>query len=163
MTNRAPHLTAYQRAQQRWQGTGMTDTALTTFAEYQRGKGLADTTVTNRETILRTLERFTRRQLLDHDLHDLRHYLGRPATPTRPSIKPRTRRTEHTAMLAFFRFAHSEHLIEENPTTRLDPVSAPKGEPRPFTKEQIDAMLGSGAYRRTRAMILLAYYQGLRV
>ncbi|MGX5772718.1 tyrosine-type recombinase/integrase [Microbacterium trichothecenolyticum] len=42
-------------------------------------------------------------------------------------------------------------------------MQVPKGEPRPFSPEQVDAMLLSGAYRKTRAMILLGYYQGFRV
>ena len=66
-------------------------------------------------------------------------------------------------MVAVYTFLHEEGLRDDNPTVRLAPVTAPKGEPRPFTRQQIDAMLGSGAYRRTRAMILLGYYQGFRV
>lgn len=130
---------------------------LETFATYERGKGLADTTVRNRESILRTLERKADRPLLEIELGDLRRYLGRPA------MKAGTRRTERGAMIAFYTFIQDEGLRADNPTTRLDAITAPKGEPRPFTWEQIEAMLTSGAYRRTRAMILIGYYQGFRV
>jgi integrase/recombinase XerD len=39
----------------------------------------------------------------------------------------------------------------------------PRARPRPFTVEQIQRMLTGGAYGRTRAMILLGFYQGFRV
>ena len=135
----------------------MTTNALTTFAAYQRGKGLADTTVRNRDSILRTLERRSGKPLPALDIHDLRAHLGRVG------VAAGTRRTERGAMVALYTFLQEEGLRADNPTVRLPPVTAPKGEPRPFSRGQIDAMLGSGAYRRTRAMILLGYYQGFRV
>ncbi len=154
----SPQLGAYQRARARWEPTVMDDNqTLDTFAAFERGKGLADTTVRNRESILRTLQRTIGTPLLEMELSDLRRYLGRPG------IKPGSRRTERGAMLAFYAFAQDDNLRDDNPTLRLDAVHAPKGEPRPFTAEQIDAMLTSGAYRHTRAMILLGYYQGFRV
>jgi len=135
----------------------MSNDILHTFATYQRGKGLADTTVRNRDSILRTLESKSDRPLLGLDIHNLRAYLGRPG------VAAGTRRTERGAMVALYTFLHEERLRDDNPTVRLAPVTAPKGEPRPFSPEQIDAMLDSGAYRKTRAMILLGYYQGFRV
>lgn len=153
----SPQLTAYQRAQARWQSATMDDEILSAFAAYQRSKGLADTTVRNRASILRTLQHRTGRSLLELTITDLREHIGRKG------IQPGSRRTERGAILAFYTFAHHEGLIAQNPAERLDPITAPKGEPRPFTREQIDAMLNSGAYRRTRAMILLGYYQGFRV
>ena len=130
---------------------------LDAFTVHQRGQGLAQTTVRNRDSILRTLERHAGIPLLEMEVEHLRGYLGRGR------ISAGTRRTERGAMVAFFTFAHEEGWCQENPTQRLAPVTAPKGEPRPFTREQVDAMLTSGAYRRTRAMILLGYYQGFRV
>lgn len=135
----------------------MTATLLHEFACYQRSKGLADTTVRNRESILLTLERRAAEPLHGLSLSELRTHLGRPG------IKPGSRRTERGAMVAFYTFLHGEGLRDDDPSIRLAPVCAPKGEPRPFTREQIDAMLTSGAYRKTRAMILLGYYQGFRV
>lgn len=135
----------------------MTLTLLADFASFQRGKGLADTTVRNRDSILRTLHKVTGRPLIELQLSDLRLQLGREG------IAAGSRRTERGAFVAFYTFAHEDGYRGDNPTTRLAPVTAPKGEPRPFTADQIDAMLTSGAYRRTRAMILVGYYQGFRV
>lgn len=130
---------------------------LTRFASYQRSKGLADTTVRNRDSILRTLERNSGAPLIELQLSDLREHLGRRG------IKAGSRRTERGAIVALYMFLLSEGMRDDDPSARLAPITAPKGEPRPFTREQIDAMLTSGAYRRTRAMILVGYYQGFRV
>jgi integrase/recombinase XerD len=135
----------------------MNNKLLGEFAAYQRGKGLAETTVRNRQSIISTLAKVTGKQLLDVDLRDLRNQLGRPG------VQPGTRRTERGAFIAFYVFIQDDGYRADNPTDKLAQVTAPRGEPRPFTREQIDRLLSSGAYRRTRAMILLGYYQGFRV
>ena len=153
-----PQFSAYRRAQARWQSADMDTDVLSTFNIFQRGKSLADTTIRNRESILRTLSRASGRPLLELDLTDLRSYLGRPG-----AAKPGTRKTERGVLTTFYSFLRDEGLRGDDPAERLAPVTAPKGEPRPFTRQQIDAMLDSGAYRKTRAMILIGYYQGFRV
>lgn len=152
----SPQLTAYQRAEKHWQSADMTRPTLDSFAAYQRSKGLAQTTVRNRDSILTTLHK-RRGPLLTLTITDLRTHIGREG------ISAGSRRTERGAILAFYTFTHEEGLTAENPAQRLPTISAPRGEPRPFTHQQIDAMLNGGAYRRTRAMILLGYYQGFRV
>lgn len=91
------------------------------------------------------------------NVFDLRRHLARDG------VSAGTRRTERGVMIAFYTFLHAEGIRHDNPATRLAPIQAPKGTPRPFAPEQIDAMLHSGAYKRTRAMILLGYCQGFRV
>lgn len=131
--------------------------AIEMFAEYQRAQNLAANTIRNRSSILRSLTRFTG-HLVDCDAFSLRRYIGRDS-----GVKAGTRRTERGAILAFYTFLHVEGVRDDNPALRLPLVRAPKGTPRPFSSTQIDAMLTSGAYRRTRAMILLGYHQGFRV
>lgn len=130
--------------------------ALDMFDDYQRAQNLAPTTIRNRRSILTTLARNTE-MLVDCDVFTLRRHVGREG------VSPGTRRTERGAVLAFFTFLTAEGLRADNPAVKLPVVRVPKGEPRPFTAAQIDAMLSSGAYKRTRAMILLGYYQGFRV
>jgi len=131
--------------------------ALALFAAEQRGRGLAETTIRNRTSILQYLEQSAGRPLLDLSVYDLRLYLGRDG------IKDSSRRTIRAAMVAFYDFAHDEGFRPDNPTHRLASVRVPKGKPRPFTFEQINRMVECGAYRRTRAMILIGFYQGFRV
>lgn len=130
---------------------------LDAFADFQRSIGLSATTIRNRESILRTLAHATATPLIDVSTAQLRRVLGRQ------DIEPGSRRTYRGAYVAFYTFLHDDGYRADNPAARLAPVTAPKGTPRPFTPAQIDAMLHSGAYRRTRAMILLGYYQGFRV
>jgi len=135
----------------------MDDHMLRLFAAEQRGRGLSETTIRNRDSILRFLEHSAGRPLLDLTVYDLRLYLGRK------DIKDSSRRTIRAAMVAFYGFAQEDGHLVENPCHRLKSVRVPRATPRPFTLEQIDRMLESGTYRRGRAMILLGFYQGFRV
>ncbi|KDA05570.1 integrase [Microbacterium sp. CH12i] len=130
--------------------------ALEMFVDYQRAQNLAATTIRNRRSILTTLARRTG-TLIDCDVFSLRRHVGREG------VSAGTRRTERGAIVAFYTFLKEEELRPDNPAMKLPMIRVPKGEPRPFTREQVDAMLTCGAYTRTRAMILLGYYQGFRV
>ena len=135
----------------------MDSDALSTFASYQRSQGLAALTIKNRDSILRGIHRRLGVSLLTVTTAQLRDHIGREG------IALGTRRTERAALAAFYAFAVEEGYCDDDPTTRLPKVRTPRGTPRPFTREQIERMLTSGAYARTRAMILLGYYQGFRV
>lgn len=140
------------------------DDVLMKFAAYQRSTGLAATTIRNRHSILSHLQRCSGRPLLELTTDDLREHIGRETRQIdgKP-ITAGTRRTERNAMIAFYTYTVDDGLITVDPSRRLDKIRAPRGSARPFTREQIDAMLTSGAYHRTRVMILLGYYQGFRV
>lgn len=126
------------------------------FATFQQAQNLATTTIRNRASILTGLEHHAGKPLLDCDVRDLRAYLARP------DLAPASKVTIRQAMRAFYGWAVEDGLLTESPAERLPKVQAPKGKPRPFTRPQIEAML-THCYKRTRAMILLGYYQGFRV
>lgn len=134
-----------------------TSELLDMFRDYQLAQGLAATTIRNRDSIVRGMETYTGVTAAAADVFTLRRYVGRPG------IAAGSRRTVRGALAAFYGFLKDEGLRTDDPTNRLPKVIAPKGEPRPFTQTQVDAMLNGGAYRHTRAMILLGYYQGFRV
>lgn len=147
-----------RRYSSRSESTTMPDIhSLDLFAAYQRSKNLAENTIRNRHSILTTLRNLTGKTLFEVTIHDLRLFVGRAG------LAAGSRRTCRQALVAYFRFALEEGFRDDDPAARLASVQVPKGEPRPFSPEQLDAMLLSGAYRRTRAMILLGYYQGFRV
>lgn len=127
------------------------------FVLFQRSKSLAETTIRNRSSILTSFERAMHVPAHEATLSDLRVYLARPG------VTAGTKRTERNALQTYYRFLRDDGYRDDDPSERLAAVQVPKGKPRPFTAEQIDAMLNSGAYKRTRAMILLGYYQGFRV
>lgn len=132
------------------------DEVLALFAEFQRSGNRARRTISTRESILRG---FADRQgvaLIAATVFDLRRDVGRDG------IAPSTQATTRATFLAFYGFLKMERLRKDNPALRLPVVKVPPHRPRPYTQDQIDRMLSTGAYRRTRAMILLAAYQGLR-
>lgn len=135
----------------------MNDTDLLgAFADYQRAGNRAKRTISTRASILRG---FAARQdvtLIGATVFHLRREVGREG------IAPSTKASTRSTFLAFYGFVHAEGLRPDNPALRLPVVKVPKARPRPYTAEQIDRMLSTGAYKRTRAMILLGAYQGLR-
>jgi integrase/recombinase XerD len=131
--------------------------AIDAFMLEHRQRGFSDTTIRNRLQTLLALEKFAGTNLLNIDDHGILNYLARPG------ITASTRRANQGALKSFYDFAHEAHYRQDNPCADLKSVRVPRGKPRPFTRQQIDAMLYSGAYRKTRAMILIGYYQGFRV
>lgn len=129
---------------------------LDAFADYQRAGNRAMRTITTRASILRSFAARQDVELLEATVFHLRRDIGREG------IAPSTRATTRGTFLAFYGFIHAEGLRSDNPALRLPIVKVPPHRPRPYTQEQIDRLLSTGAYKRTRAMILLAAYQGLR-
>lgn len=150
-------VSAVERARFRWHAAEMNNDVLTAFATYQRSQRLAPTTIRNREWLLRGFTERAEIPLLQATLNDLREHLGRAG------VEPGTARTERGALQAFYRFCVEDGYLTEDPSAKLRPVRVPRAEPRPFAAWQIEAMLSSGARFRTRAMILIGYYQGFRV
>ena len=153
--NDAP--TASQRAAQRWHDPNVNTDVFEAFAEYQRAQSLSPNTIRNRESLLRVASKRIGAPLLDMTVTELRRYMGRD------DIGANTKRTARNALRAFYTYCVEDGWLEVSPAEKLPPVRVPKGEPRPFTRSQIDAMLNSGAYKRTRAMIMLGFFQGFRV
>lgn len=133
------------------------DELLDAFAAYQRSAGLAEATIRNRRHILGHLAATSGKTFTEMTVHDLRAHIGRVG------ISQSSRRTERNAIRTCFDFMLEEGVRDDDPSARLPAVRVPRRQPRPFSPQQIEAMLTSGAYRKTRAMILLGYYQGFRV
>ncbi|WP_193596057.1 tyrosine-type recombinase/integrase [Microbacterium sp. YJN-G] len=130
---------------------------LAMFDDYQRAQDLAETTIRNRRSTLRTLAAGLPGTLLDADVFSLRRFMGQEG------VTSATKRTYRVALRAFYAFLCTEGLREDDPSLKLPMIRVPRTEARPFTPTQVDAMLTSGAYKRTRAMILVGYRQGFRV
>ena len=126
------------------------------FADYQRSGNRAKRTIDTRASILRSFSARQEVELINATVFHLRRDVGRE------HIAASTRVTTRGTFLAFYTFLESEGLRSDNPALRLPVVKVPRHRPRPYSQEQIDRLLSTGAYRRTRAMILLAAYQGLR-
>lgn len=76
---------------------------------------------------------------------------------------PRTRWTYFGALAAWFRWLQTQGYREDNPMQNLARPRRPRSEPRPVSDENLRRLLSIRMHRRTRAMLLLASLQGLRV
>lgn len=74
-----------------------------------------------------------------------------------------TRVHRRSGLHTFFAWMQDEGFRLDNPAYRLPRVATRKREPNPFTVDEINALLESGIYRKTRVMVALHYYLGLRV
>lgn len=76
---------------------------------------------------------------------------------------PNTRWTYYTSLAAWFRWLTKMEYRVDNPMEKVGRARRPRGEPRPVSDDNIRRLLRSRMNQRTRAMILLAAMQGLRV
>ena len=131
--------------------------AVSLFAMSQRSRGYAPRTIGNRVELAERLGRQLDHKPLEQVVkRDLQHVLAR-------GIQPSSMMRERTDMQAFFRYLHVEGIIPTDPAALLERIEGVRrGRPRPFTIDEMTDMLGSGAYHRTRVMILLGYLHGLR-
>ena len=125
------------------------------YAAHQRAANLAPRTIEGRTDLLLGLAKWCGKTPANVTLEDLLGRLGR-------GVAAASMQRERSDYMAFFTWARSMRLLPRNPAKRLPRVIVPRAKPRPLTVEQINAMLTTGSYRKTRTMILLAYYQGLR-
>jgi integrase/recombinase XerD len=130
-------------------------TTLDSFATYQLAKGLARRTIQNRHECMMLLARESGKAPGEITRQDLLIRLSRDITPS-------SKQRERSYFRSYFQFLTSEGWQSVDPSAGLPPIQVKRGRPRPLTAAQVNAMLDSGAYSRTRTMILLAAYQGLR-
>ena len=132
------------------------------FALEQRAAGLGDKTIQNRADLLRTIAAVTGRTPTEITRTDLLRVLDRDH-PRGGKLAPGTKQTERSYMQTFFRWMHDEGHRPDDPAANLPKVKVPRRKPRPLRPHQVDAMLDSGAYRRTRDIITIAALTGLRI
>lgn len=131
---------------------------LSYWADFMVVQDLTERTVEERVRFIRHVESTTGLSVLELQRLDLIRYLGSDASWTN-STKVHYRSALHT----FFTWLQDEGFRLDNPAAKLPKVKNRKRIPTPFTKDEIELILSSGAYRRTRMMVALHYYLGLRV
>ena len=128
---------------------------LTAYETHQRAQSRAIRTIEGRRTLLLSLAHTTGKNPIEITHQDLLERLGR-------GIAASSMQRERSDLQSFFGWAKEHHYLPKNPAKKLPKVTVPRTKPRPLSIEQVEAMLTSGAYTNTRAMILLGLYQGLR-
>ncbi|MET3635683.1 tyrosine-type recombinase/integrase [Curtobacterium oceanosedimentum] len=129
--------------------------ALQAYASHQRAQNLAPRTISTRHQMLSALARDTRKTPKQITTTDLLARMGR-------GIAASSMQRERSDLRAFFAWAKQQGIVRRDPAKHLPKVVVPRSRPRPFTMQQVARILEGGAYRRTRVMIFLALYQGLR-
>jgi site-specific recombinase XerD len=76
---------------------------------------------------------------------------------------PRTRLTYHSALCAWFLWLQQQGHRIDNPMVMIGKPRRPRSVPRPISNRDLTRLLSIRMNRRTRAMILLAAFAGLRV
>ncbi len=123
------------------------------WADHMRFTGAASTTIATRTRMMRRLAA----------LH------GDPLSLDRSALiafladydHPATRSTMLSYLRAFYAWAATEHMVDDDPTAGIPGVKVPSAVPRPAPADDVARMLRA-ADPRTRAMALLMAYAGLR-
>lgn len=77
---------------------------------------------------------------------------------------PATRQSQFAYLRHFYRWMQRVGWRVDDPTAPIDAPKVPRAQPRPASTEGIVAVIDTGRIRlRTRMMVMLAMYQGLRV
>jgi integrase/recombinase XerD len=139
------------------------DQALEDFASHQRAANLAEKTISNRAAMLRHLAKRSGRQPVDVQKSDLQEMLSRKHRRSEDRLTPGTMQAERSYMQCFFAWLKDEGHTEHDPAQKLARIKMVRRKARPFRVEQVDAMIDSGAYTRTRDMITICALTGLRI
>lgn len=138
--------------------SGDADRALTPLEQWElhmRAAGRSNRTISETIGVLHRLEKFADCRLEAVRPLDIARFLGRG------NINQNSRAAYYGYIHAFYRW-WGENGGTNNAASLRRPKS-PKGVPRPITDRQLDQLLAIRMNRRTRAMILLAAYAGLRI
>ncbi len=132
--------------------------ALERYEIHMHGRGLAPRTIAERLAVLHRLERHAGYPATHVSALQAVRYIGQPG------FKPATRTSYYSLLLAWFTWLEEEEGTP-NPFSGPDARAPrrPRCEPRPITTDQLRDLLALPLRRKTRAMVLLAAFAGLRV
>lgn len=114
-------------------------------------------TIDARRRIVSLLADRTQMNPADCGWRDLATFLANPR------LSRSTRQTYRTGLRQWYSWLIRNQLRTDNPVDMLPRIKTPRATPRPITTVELTRALSSGRfYRKTRTMILLAAYEGLR-
>lgn len=127
------------------------------WAHWQRAQGLSERTIKDRRDVISHLSRYAGVTPLKVTPDHIIDYLARP------ELSQSSKASYHATMRAFYKWAVKTNQMRHNPAAETPTPKRPKGAPRPVQTAHISALLAVANRKRTRAMILLAAYAGMRV
>ena len=123
---------------------------------WQQARGLARRTITERVRIVSQCSRDLKAHPAEWTSELLATFLSTAPTSG-------TKATYHSALRSWHKWLTLAGHRDDDPTALLGSVRSPRRDPRPVATSHLEAMLNVPMWSSTRAMILLAAYQGLRV
>lgn len=133
-----------------------TQTSLQLWKSYQSAQKLSDRTITERADIVRRMSEYCGVEAPAAEPNDLVRYIGRP------NLSRTTAHTYHTHLHAYFKWLCLVGLRDDDPTIRVPAPKRVRGVPRPITETEAQRLLETVNRRKSRMMILLAMFAGLR-
>ena len=127
------------------------------WRRWQQAQGLSQRTITERAATMRHLEHEAGVDLLHIEPEHIIAYCSRPG------LAPSSRASYHATIRAFYAWAVRVGKLSTDPTERTPRPKRPKTLPRPVQQTHVSALLRVVTRRRTRMMVVLAAYAGLRV
>jgi len=125
---------------------------------WQYAKGLSRRTVTERTNTVTRMAAWTGTEPHTVTTADIVTWLAEGG-----DWSANTRWTYHTTLTAWFSWLQRLNHRPNNPMTLIDAPRRHKGSPHPISDAELHRLLRTRMRPRTRAMILLAAFQGLRV
>lgn len=136
---------------------GDTLQTLTDWERWQTAQGLAHRTIKERRITMLHLAELSRTPLVNIEPDHIITYLGRE------HLSQSSKASYHATIRAFYKWATLVGHVEVNPASSTPSPRRPKGLPRPVQSAHVSALLAAANRRRTRGMVILAAYAGLRV
>lgn len=159
MNSTKPHL--YQPATDRpWEEPG---SLLHRWSTSMTGTGCSERTVREWVQIVTRAARHAGKAPESLDVESIERWLASLSGRDGGAARPGTKAAYVVALRAWHVWLVRNDLRPDNPLDRLGRVRVPRREPRPTTTRDLELLLQSRMHRRTRVMIHLAVYQGLRV
>lgn len=124
---------------------------------WQEAQGLSERTIVERERTIRQVCAYARVDPLDITTEDILRFTSRR------DVSDSSRASYHASIRAYCGWALRAGLREDDASARTISPKRPKGQPRPVHDSQLVRMLESANRRRTRTMVVLAAFAGLRV
>lgn len=144
------------------EGEGMNDEGILAYwREYQAAEGCTVATIRERMIAVRALLRRTGLSLHTIDRRALIGDLARTTAAGRP-LSPKTKQNYRSLYHTLFTWMQDEGLRADNPAARLPRTRVPTVEANPMATVDIERLLFSGIYAKTRLYVLLYAYQGFR-
>lgn len=138
------------------EGVELNDDALLEYwSDFMRAEGCTETTIKERGIVIHALLRRTDRTLITMTRHHLIADLAR-------DLSPKTKQNYKSLYHTLFTWLQDEGFRADNPAARLPRSRVPRSEPDPVRTDEIQQLLASGIYAKTRMYVLLYAYQGFR-